>query len=195
MVVPERAAARAYRGLAVASPLHCGSLMQKTARTIHSQRLIPLALALGLAGGIGGTLLLQPNTTVAQTRAPAQAQAQTTTMVHLSKYGSDFHAVLMALESARSVQQAGGNVTLLLDLEGVRLADKRIPSDVAGHPHIASVHQIYDEVVKGGGQVLVCAHCASVAGIDKGSLKSGARLSSGQEFGRAIREATQILDY
>lgn len=167
--------------------------MQKTAHTRYSRRLIPLALALGLAGGIGGTLLLQPNTTVAQTRAPAQAQ--TTTMVHLTQYGDDFHAVLMALESARTVQQAGGNVTLMLDLEGVRLADKRIPSDVAGHPHIASVHQMYDEIVKGGGQVLVCAHCASVAGIDQGSLKSGARLSSGQEFGRAIREATQILDY
>ncbi len=173
--------------------LHHDVHMDRTVTRRYGKGLIPLALVFGLAGGIGGTLLVQPRTTVAQTRVPAAGPS--TTMVHLSQYGGDLHAVLMALEAAGSVQKVGGNVTLLLDLEGVRLADTRLPSDVPMHPHVATVHEKYDKLVKGGAQVLVCAHCASVAGIDKASLRAGARLVRDEELGKAIQGANQILDY
>jgi flagellar biosynthesis/type III secretory pathway ATPase len=66
--------------------------------------------------GIGGVL--------------AGAQAKQQIVVHLKHYTNDLHAALMALTIAELMQSKGAQVTLMLDLEGVRLADARQPLDL-----------------------------------------------------------------
>ncbi|HSF30385.1 MAG TPA: hypothetical protein VLK82_07930 [Candidatus Tectomicrobia bacterium] len=46
-------------------------------------------------------------------------------VVHPKHYTDDLHAVFMALGIAGLMQGKGAQVTLMLDLEGVRLADAR----------------------------------------------------------------------
>ena len=180
------------RVLVLALALHRQFEMTNHVSSKHGRKLVPFALLVGLAAGAAGAVLLPHRDTVAQTRAPA---SPTNTMVHITKYGNDLHAVHMALASARAVQKAGGNVTLLLDLEGVRLADSRLVADVRMSSTDTSVRELYDAIVKAGGQVLVCAHCAAMAGVDTASMRPGARLVREDDLGKAIQAAGQIIDY
>jgi sulfur relay (sulfurtransferase) complex TusBCD TusD component (DsrE family) len=122
--------------------------------------------------------------------APAQR-----VVVHLSHATDDLHAPFMALKLAQAMQEKGAQVTLLLDLEGVRVADTRQPNDMhwgSGEP-LAS-H--YNGFIKAGGKVLVCPHCASAVGLDMKSLRPGAQIAKDiGELAAVLIAADKILDY
>src|SRR6056297_4132235 len=63
-------------------------------------------------------------TTGAQNEAERRTQSQKV-VVHLSHFTDDLHRCFMALKVAGMMQEAGAEVTLFLDLEGVRLAERR----------------------------------------------------------------------
>jgi len=116
-------------------------------------------------------------------------------VIHLSQYSFGSHAVLMAVHFARHLQENGSDVTLLLDVEGVRLADQRhmdvavtgINADIAGH---------YDAFVKAGGKVLVCPHCAGSSGLTAQYLRPGARIGKNLgELAEVLLAADKTLDY
>lgn len=124
----------------------------------------------------------------------ASAQEKQVVVVHLSHYTDDLHAAFMALKLATAMQQKGVQTTLVLDLEGVRLASAQQPQDlrwgtsgdIAGH---------YDAFVKAGGKILVCPHCAQAAGVDAKTLRSGAQVVKEEELAAALLAADKILDY
>lgn len=128
---------------------------------------------------------------------PANSQAKTKqkVVVHLSHYTDSSHAALMAVHFAQYLQEHGADVTLMLDVDGVRLADQRQgQSPGAGMNAQISAH--YDGFVKAGGKVLVCPHCAEVAGLTAQNLRPGARL--GKDLGEladVILASDKILDY
>ncbi len=123
-----------------------------------------------------------------------QATQAKSAVIHLSKYGNDAHTAYMAVSLARSLQTSGTPVTLYLDLDGVRLVDKRVPGDFNLRSS-ESLAEIYDAFVKAGGRVAVCAHCAQAAGLDAQSLRDGARISDVKQTTEIIRRATQVVDY
>ena len=56
----------------------------------------------------------------------ARAESKTQRIViHLSHYSDNSHSALMAVHFAQYLQEHGADVTLMLDVEGVRLADRR----------------------------------------------------------------------
>lgn len=122
------------------------------------------------------------------------AQEKQSVVVHLSHYTDDLHAAFMALKLATAMQQKGAQTTLVLDLEGVRLASTQQPQDlrwgtsgdIAGH---------YEAFVKAGGKILVCPHCAQAAGVDAKILRSGAQIVKEDELAAALLAADKILDY
>lgn len=123
--------------------------------------------------------------------APATA-AQT--VVHLTHYTDNLHAAVMAFKLATAIQQSDGKVVLFLDLEGVRAADRRQPSDL-GWGHSGDLTSYYDGFVKKGGTVLVCPHCAKAAGLSEAELREGARISTEQEVAATLSSSDRILDY
>jgi predicted peroxiredoxin len=127
--------------------------------------------------------------------AHAQPAAPARVVVHLSHATDDLHASFMALKLAQAMQEKGAQVTLLLDLEGVRVADTRQPNDLLwGHGEPLASH--YDAFVKAGGKVLVCPHCAGAAGVEAKSLRPGARIAKDPgELAAALIAADKILDY
>jgi hypothetical protein len=54
----------------------------------------------------------------------AQEASSTKVVVHLSHFTDSLHYPFMALKVADAMQQHGAQVTLFLDIEGTRLADK-----------------------------------------------------------------------
>jgi predicted peroxiredoxin len=115
-------------------------------------------------------------------------------VVHLSRYSNDLHAVSMAFTAASGLLKAGAQVTLFLDLEGVRLADTRVPQDLRwGHGDAISTQ--YEVFVGAGGTILVCDHCARAAGLDAAHLRKGATLATGDALPQILLRADKILDY
>ncbi|MCS3902661.1 putative peroxiredoxin [Methylohalomonas lacus] len=142
------------------------------------------------------TCLAMLFTTNSQAESESLGQDQNV-VVHLSNYTNDLHASFMALKLAVEFQQHGANVTLFLDLEGVRIADKRAPQDMNWGLSHAPLSEHYTAFIEAGGEVLVCPHCAAAAGIDADNLRKGARIANedDDEITRVFLGADKILKY
>jgi sulfur relay (sulfurtransferase) complex TusBCD TusD component (DsrE family) len=127
--------------------------------------------------------------------AASGAKTKQKIVIHLSHYADSSHAALMAVHFAQYLQEQGADVTLLLDVDGVRLADQRQVQTHATGVN-AQISTYYDGFVKAGGKVLVCPHCAEVAGLTAQNLRPGARM--GKDLGEladTLLAADKTLDY
>ena len=115
-------------------------------------------------------------------------------VVHLSKFTNDLHAVSMALKLGTGMQEKGASVSLFLDLDGVRLVDKRQPVDLAWG-HGKSVGELFEKFVKAGGKTLACPHCAHAAGLTKENLRPNAEIAEEGQVVDVMLNADKILDY
>lgn len=116
-------------------------------------------------------------------------------VVRLGHYTDDLHAASMAVGMAKTLQERGQKVTLMLTLEGVRLADIRTPQDLRwGHGD--DIAKAYSAFIEAGGEVIVCPHCANAAGFDEKSLRPGARMArQGNDLADVIIAADKVLDF
>jgi predicted peroxiredoxin len=143
-----------------------------------------IAIAFIMLGVLG--LLVTP--------ASAQTTAKQKVVVHLTHYTDQLHTVKMAVHLAHMMQTLGAEVTLLLDVEGVRLASSKEPQNLIwGKGDPISVE--YEAFVKAGGRVLVCPHCAEHAGITERDLRPGAQLGKERALAKTILAADKVLDY
>lgn len=100
----------------------------------------------------------------------------------------------LAVHLAHVMQTMGVEVTLLLDLEGVRLASTKEPQNLVwrkGDP----ISEEYDAFIKAGGRLLLCPHCAKHAGITERDLRAGAQLGKEGALAKTILAADKVLDY
>jgi len=143
-----------------------------------------IAIAFTTLSALG--LLLSP--------ASAQTRAKQKVVVHLTHYTDQLHAAKMAVHLAHMMQTLGAEVTLLLDVEGVRLASTKEPQNLIwGKGDPISVE--YDALVKADGQVLVCTHCAEYAGITERDLRPGAHIGKDGALAKTVLAADKVLDY
>ena len=115
-------------------------------------------------------------------------------IIHLSNYTNDLHSATMALKIGHMLASHGEEVTMFLDLEGVRLVDKHQPVNLSWGSG-KSIEELYNQFIDAGGKVLVCPHCAKAAGIKE--LRKGATIASMEEktMYKAFTSADKILDY
>ncbi|MGQ9918604.1 MAG: DsrE family protein [Bryobacteraceae bacterium] len=128
--------------------------------------------------------------------APVQAQtsAKQKVVVHLIHHTDNLHSVKTAVHLGGMMQIMGAEVTLLPDLDGVRLADTRQPGDLIwgkGDP----ISKELAAFVKAAGRILLCPDCARHAGITFATLRPGARIGAMGELPKVILAADKILDY
>lgn len=116
-------------------------------------------------------------------------------VIHLTHAVDDLTATAMALRLGATLQTKGAQVTLLLDLEGARVADSRQPLDLSTRRG-KSLGEIYDRFVQTGGTLLVCPHCAGAIGLTPDALRPGAAIAADDdELAQLILDADKILDY
>ncbi|QDS94125.1 DsrE/DsrF-like family protein [Roseimaritima multifibrata] len=116
-------------------------------------------------------------------------------VVHLSHFTDDLHRCFMALKVANLMQEHGAEVTIFLDLEGVRLAERRQSLDLTWGPDSPTLSTHYDSFTEGGGKVVVCPHCAKSARIGDGALKRNAEIATMPSLGKMLMDADKIMDY
>ena len=86
-------------------------------------------------------------------------------------------------------------MTLFLDIEGTRLADKEENARVHWGDHDTTLGDLYNRFVKAGGRILVCPHCAEHFGIDEGALREGAKLGTDDTITSVMMDADKVVDY
>jgi predicted peroxiredoxin len=154
---------------------------------------------LGMLPFFSSTLRTALGTEAADIIAPCTASAasapQKHIVVRLGHYTDDLHAAGMAVGFAKTMQERGQKVTLMLTLEGVRLADVRTPQDLKwGHGE--EISKAYEGFRKAGGEIIVCPHCAEAAGIDEKSLRPGARFGKeGNDLVDVLIAADKVVDF
>lgn len=129
----------------------------------------------------------------ADAQTPQTAQKQDI-VVHLGSFSNDLHSAFMAFSLATSLQKHGASVTVFLDREGVRLADVRERGDLTWGDS-GGTSAAMAEFVKAGGTVVVCPHCASLAGIEASNIRPGARLATHEEVATIFLSADKVIDF
>ena len=122
---------------------------------------------------------------------PSAAQEKNI-VVHIGQFSNDLHSVTMGLSVANSLQAEGAQVTVFLDREGVRLADK---SQKAMTYADSDAKQLYTKFVDGGGKVIVCPHCAELAGVGKEDLRMGSKMGTKASIAKMLLAADLVIDY
>jgi predicted peroxiredoxin len=116
-------------------------------------------------------------------------------VVHLSHFTDDLHRCFMAIEVATLLQKSGAEVTLFLDLEGVRLAERRQPLDMTWGSSTTPLSEHYDGFIGAEGKVVLCPHCAKSAQLGDMGLKRNAEIGTEQSLAKMLLAADKILDY
>jgi predicted peroxiredoxin len=120
---------------------------------------------------------------------------QQTSVIHLSHFTDDLHRAFMAMKIAKMMQEGGVDTTLFLDIEGARISDSRQSLDVRWGPSPVALGELFNDFVKSGGKVVVCPHCAKVAGIKNEHARRGAKFATEEELGKMLVNADKIMDY
>ncbi|EGF25448.1 hypothetical protein RBWH47_04865 [Rhodopirellula baltica WH47] len=116
-------------------------------------------------------------------------------MVHLSHFTDDLHRCFMAVKVANLMQDYGADVTLFVDLEGVRIAERKQELKFNWGPDSPSLAELYEKFADGGGKVLVCPHCAKSAHVTDPGLKRNAQIATLPMLGKMLIEADKVMDY
>lgn len=167
--------------------------MKQARRSQRITRMVGLVAAVMVAGSLCAAA---PCWWTADPAEAAEEQENAKrVVVHLSHTTDDLHAAFMALKLARVLQSRGAKVHLFVDLEGARVADKRVPGDLGWGAGDMTLEQLYDALVQAGGKVVVCPHCAKAVGLDQANLRSGAGIGTVEEIGQMLMDADVIMDY
>jgi predicted peroxiredoxin len=133
---------------------------------------------------------------VSLTAGPASAQQaqHQKIVVHLGSFTNDLHSAFMAFSLATNTQKAGADVTVFLDREGVRLADQRERGDLTWGDS-GPISKAMSDFVAAGGKVVVCPHCAELAGMTASNLRPGAIWASHQDVAALMIAADKVIDF
>lgn len=158
----------------------------KTTRLISSGLIAAALAAVPLAAGCASL-----------GAGPAYAQEQTqqqNIVVHIGDFTNDLHSVFMGFSLATNLQKGGADVTVFLDREGVRLADSRERGDLTWGDS-GEVSAALSEFSAAGGAVLICPHCAELAGMSSGDTRRGTRLATHAEVAALFLDADKVIDF
>lgn len=123
--------------------------------------------------------------------SPAVAQDKNV-VVHIGKFSEDLHSVTMGLSLANMLQKEGAQVTVFLDREGVRLADQTQKALAYAD---SDAESLYEEFVDEGGEVVVCPHCAELAGVEESQLRDGSMFGTSDSIASMFMDADLVIDY
>jgi predicted peroxiredoxin len=161
-----------------------------------------------VAGVLAGALLSYPGTlstaqaqhddhaTTATSSSGYTPSAGKTIMVHItSGVATDSHQVhsaMMGVDHALAFYRSGKDVSIMLDVDGVRIAAKTVPDQLK--PINENLKTFLDE----GGRVIACNHCVLGAGLTPADLLDGVEIDSHPNMPRTqgiLERASVVLDY
>lgn len=126
---------------------------------------------------------------------PAVDGKEQKVVVHLSHFTDDLHRCFMAVKVANLMQEYGAEVTIFVDLEGVRIAQRKERLQYRWGEGSPTLAEHYEKFAEGGGKVIVCPHCAESAHLTDPGLKRNAQIGTSAMLGKLLIEADKVMDY
>jgi predicted peroxiredoxin len=103
--------------------------------------------------------------------AAAQAVEPTKPALFVNLTAVDPHRVEMALDLSETAAKRGHAVTIFLNIDSVRIAEKDNPMFEPSRARLESV-------MKAGAKIIVCPHCLRYAGLKEANLISGVQVGN-----------------
>ena len=95
----------------------------------------------------------------------------------------------MALIFSEAAVGQGYAVTVFLNIDSVRIAEKDNPMFEPSRAHL-------EQAIKAGAKVIVCPHCLHYAGLKKADLISGAKVGNSDEIlGALFAPDTRVMSW
>ncbi len=107
----------------------------------------------------------------------------------------EMHRATMAIGfSTRILTKIKIPVTIFLNIDGVRVADKNLPE--YKNANGKSTKEMLSAFMKAGGRVIVCPMCMKAAGINKGELIEGVEMGGADVTWSALSaDGTKVMSY
>lgn len=122
----------------------------------------------------------------------ATAADKATMVINLTS--DDVWTAQMALNYARTLQDAGAPVVVFLNVRGATLGNTAVPQHVeAGTGKTA--HQMIEAIVAAGGRVFLCGGCTRMAGLDAEKRLPGVEMAGPDLVAIMTDPSTNILSY
>lgn len=119
-------------------------------------------------------------------------------VIHLKHHTEDLQAAITAVGLGTNLASSGCKTTLFLTLRGVRLADARVPQNLAfgrndlGAPTLEEAVTDFQAV---GGAIAICPPCAAQIGLTYEDLIPGATIPTAAEVARLFRNSDAVIDF
>lgn len=123
------------------------------------------------------------------------AEREQSFVVHLSHFTDDLHRAFMALKTADMLVGEKVTVTLYLDLEAVRLAERRQDLEVTWGSSPTTLGELYTRFTEKGGRVLICSHCAHGARVAPMGARPNALIATEDDLRTMWLDADKVIDY
>jgi predicted peroxiredoxin len=105
---------------------------------------------------------------------------------------ADPHSSLMGLHLAQKARKNGMEVTVFLNVHGVKLMSPGADTLVF---HGENLHQVLKDLMADGGAVRACPHCMMVHTVEEGQLLNGVQvMQDGQMMGK-IKSNPTVFTY
>ncbi len=105
---------------------------------------------------------------------------------------ADPHPSLMAINFATKAVESGLDVTVFMNVHGVKLASKDA-ADIAFNDQ--NLHDKITAFIEKGGKVLACPMCMKIHGIDADNLAPGIEVSGSNIMMTKLRENPTVFTY
>ena len=143
------------------------------------------------------TLVISPLAMAGTPNCNGNGNGSQNIVVHLKRQIEDLQGAITGVRLATLMQSKGCNVTVFLTLGGVRIADDRMPQNLAfGVNTMAPTLQMAVSAFQGvGGKVTVCPACAEEIGLEEDDLIPGAEIIGPDAIAELFMAADKILDF
>ena len=115
-------------------------------------------------------------------------------MIHNTRGNEDVERASLAFVTANIALTSGQQATVLLTIEGVRLATRGYAAGLHadGFPPLSD---LISQFVNGGGRLWVCGACAKPRGIGEADLIDGAKIIGAATAVEALVNGAQSLSF
>jgi predicted peroxiredoxin len=115
-------------------------------------------------------------------------------MIHNTRGKEDVERASLAFVAANTALNSGQEATLLLTIEGVRVATRHYADGLQANG-FAPLSELIAQFVKDGGQLWVCGACAKPRDIGEDDLVEGAHIVGATRAVEALVTGSQTLSF
>ncbi len=102
------------------------------------------------------------------------------------------HSTLMGLHLAQKALKNGMDVTIFLNVSGVKLMSNGADKLVF---HNENLHEVLKSIMKDGGTIIACPHCMEVHEIQKENLLKGIKVEENNMLMNKLKGSPTVFTY